>query len=278
MNVDELCRVVCDYYRRNARAMPWREPDVDGHFNSYQILVSELMLQQTQVSRVIPKFTAFIERFPTVNSLAEAPLREVLQLWSGLGYNRRARFLHESAKKIRDDYSSVIPSSQSELESLPGIGPSTAAAIRAYAFNEPVVFIETNIRTVFLHHLFADEKEVSDTRVLPLVESALTSKANTLSPREWYWALMDYGVYLKATTINPSRRSKHHIVQSRFKGSRREVRGAVLKLLAQRPHTHSELAQQVPTSDYLDSVLESLVRESLITQDGSLYHLGDGIL
>lgn len=278
MSVDELCQVVCGFYKTHGRDMPWRKSEADGAYDPYKILVSELMLQQTQVSRVVPKFETFIGAFPSLATLADASLSDVLKLWSGLGYNRRARFLHDSAKLIRDEYSGVIPNDQEMLVALPGVGHNTAAAIRAYAFNEPAIFIETNIRSVFLHHMFAGRSDVSDAQLLPQVSEALTSETNILEPRQWYWALMDYGVYLKASNTNPSRRSKHHAVQSKFKGSRREVRGAVLKLLAEDPQSRTYLTRQVPTPEYLDSVLESLAEEGLITQVDALYHLGDAIL
>lgn len=278
MTVDTLCQVVGEFYHQNNRAMPWRDPEVDGSYDPYKILVSELMLQQTQVARVTPKFKAFIDAFPTVSVLADAPLSDVLTLWSGLGYNRRARFLHESAKTIIEDFKGTLPNDQVKLESLKGVGTNTAAAIRAYSFNEPVVFIETNIRTVFLHHMFADKTDISDAQLMPYVEEALSAHANTLDPREWYWALMDYGVFLKSVHPNPSRRSRHHVLQSKFKGSRREVRGFVLKRLATRPQRYADLLKGCPTPDYLSSVLESLASEGLITQVGDTYHLGDAIL
>lgn len=278
MSIDELCLIVCDFYKAGSRAMPWRESQADGTYDPYKILVSELMLQQTQVARVIPKFKAFIGAFPTVFALADASLSDVLTLWSGLGYNRRARFLHKSAKTICSEYGGIIPNDQEKLEALHGVGKNTAAAVRAYAFNEAVTFIETNIRSVFLHHLFSDRVDVTDAQLLPKVEEALFAKTNSLDPRQWYWALMDYGVYLKDVHSNPSRRSKHHTTQSKFKGSRREVRGAVLKLLSSHPQSREKLAGSVPTPDYLDTVLESLANECLITQVGDMYYLGDAIL
>lgn len=173
------------------------------------------MLQQTQVDRVVPYYKKFLKEFPTPSSLASSSLARVLRAWQGLGYNRRAKYLHEAAKQW-----GTVP-----LEDLPGVGPYTAKAVRVFAFNEPEIMIETNIRSVFIHHFFPKKKKVSDAELLPLVEKTLPRKR----AREWFSALMDYGAHLKATHPNPSRRSKHHTRQKPFKGSDREIRGAVVR-------------------------------------------------
>ncbi len=173
------------------------------------------MLQQTQVQRVIPYYERFISKFPTAHDLARSELVEVLKLWSGLGYNRRAKYLHEAAR-VFDPVN---------LENMPGVGPYTARAVRVFAFNEPHTLIETNIRAVFLHHLFPRSKEVADSKFLHLIDSVRGST----EPREWYAALMDYGSYLKSKYPNPSRRSKTHAVQKKFRGSDREIRGALVR-------------------------------------------------
>ncbi len=275
MDTTQLVQIVEDYYVLNKRDLPWRTPEKDGSYDAYKILVSELMLQQTQVSRVIPKYEQFLNTFPTVGALAQTELSEVLALWIGLGYNRRAKFLHQAARMVCKQFNNHIPSTQTELVSLPGIGPNTAGAILAYAYNQQVTFIETNIRTVFLHHCFSGQTNVHDSDILPLVEKAL-GNLGELSNREWYWALMDYGVYLKATEPNPSRRSKHHTKQSKFEGSRRQVRGAVLRQLANQNMTLTQL-QDATADDHtqsLDSVLEDLQIEGLIHANDGLYVLG----
>jgi A/G-specific adenine glycosylase len=183
------------------------------------------MLQQTQATRVVPKYEAFLRHFSTARALAEAPLGDVLRAWQGLGYNRRAKYLHEAAKSVMIYHSGRIPRSYEDLRALPGVGDYTARAVRAFAFNEPEVFIETNIRAVFIHHFFPKKKKVSDKELLPYMVASLDRK----NPRRWYSALMDYGSYLKQTMPNPSRRSAHHVRQSKFKGSDREIRGAILK-------------------------------------------------
>lgn len=262
---------VWEYYRQHGRAgLPWRQPRGDGSFDAYAIVVSELMLQQTQVARVIPKFEAFMARFPTVDALASAPLAAVITAWSGLGYNRRAKFLWLAAQAVRDVHAGMVPDSHDALVALPGIGPNTAGAVLAYAYNQPVIFVETNIRTVFIHHFFTGSSAVSDKELLPLL-------AQTLPPheaREWYWALMDYGSFLKQTVGNTSRASAHYSRQSVFAGSRRQIRGQVLRILTAGPHPIRDLHAMLP-DDRLESVLEDLAGEGLIRCTARTCQLAD---
>lgn len=225
------------------------------------------MLQQTQVSRAVPKYQQFLERFPSFTVLADAPLGDVLRAWSGLGYNRRAKFLWECAKRVVTEHKGQLPKTTAELIKLPGIGPNTAGAVLAYAFNKPALFIETNIRTVFIHHFFMDRQSIGDKEILDLVARTLPDQ-----PREWYWALMDYGSYLKQTVGNLNTASKHYTKQSRFEGSSRQVRGRILRLLGTRPYTQRELQQQI-VDERLLPVLRELVAEGLITQTAKTYHL-----
>lgn len=225
------------------------------------------MLQQTQVDRVIPKYQQFLEHFPSVQALANASLSAVLTLWVGLGYNRRAQYLQKTAQAILSDHEGHFPKERTVLESLPGVGPYTAGAICTFAYNQPVTLIETNIRAVFLYHFFPLQKTVSDKDVLPLIAQELWHQ----NPREWYAALMDYGSCLKKVVPNPSRKSRHHTKQSRFVGSVREVRGNVLKILTK----HQKISKQelhmkvVGNRDYLEKVLDSLQRESIVKIEGS---------
>jgi A/G-specific adenine glycosylase len=256
---------VWDYYHDHGRHdLPWRQADHEV----YRVVVSELMLQQTQVARAIPKYREFLKRFPTVQSLAEADLGDVLRIWSGLGYNRRAKFLWQAARQVVQDYHSTFPEQLNELTRLPGIGSNTAGAILAYAYNQPTVFIETNIRTVYIHHFFHDKTGIADKAILELADEMLDSE----NPREWYWALMDYGAYLKQSIGNLNRQSKTYARQSTFQDSRRQVRGQVLRLLGERPRTPSELRKQIP-DERLAAVLEDLLSEDLIGRDGRAYHL-----
>jgi len=210
------------YYQKHGRSLPWRMTH-----NPYHILVSEIMLQQTQTERVLDKYAQFINSFPDFSSLAQAPLREILRVWQGLGYNRRAIALKKIAQMVITRFHGNLPSSLEELMTLPGIGRATASAICAFAFNAPVVFIETNIRRVFIHHFFQKENSIKDAEILPLVEKTL----DTSNPRRWYYALMDYGVLLKKRYRNPNRRSVHYQKQPPFEGSNRQIRGMILKTL-----------------------------------------------
>lgn len=222
-----FCSVVIKYWKRAGRhELPWRKTR-----DPYAILVSEMMLQQTQVYRVIPFYTRFLARFPTAHVLAAAPLAEVLRFWNGLGYNRRAKFLHDAARAIVAQHDGTVPRGYAPLRALPGIGDYTAKAVRVFAFNEPEVLIETNVRAVFIHHFFPRSRSVPDAKLLPLIGATVALLPRGTSARMWYAALMDYGTHLKATHSNPSRKSAHHVRQSKFAGSLREVRGEILRAL-----------------------------------------------
>lgn len=258
-NIRDFQAVVWEYYQRHGRDLPWRHTT-----EPYKILVSEVMLQQTQVARVIPKYQAFINQFPTARALANANLAEVLRAWSGLGYNRRAKYLHDAAKQLADKKMWTLP----DLTNCKGIGTNTAAAVITYAYNQPVGFIETNIRTVFIHHFFADKTGVADKEILPLVEQTLDKE----NPREWFWALMDYGSHLKTTVGNTARASKHYTKQSTFIGSKRQLRGQVLRLLADKQLSLVQLSQVLPDSR-LSAILADLQVEGLVTRQKSHYRL-----
>ena len=227
------------------------------------------MLQQTQVDRVIPKFEAFMDTFPTINTLADAPLSAVLAQWSGLGYNRRAKFLHVAAQKVMTDFGGTIPNTYADLITLPGIGPNTAGAILNYSYNVPTVFIETNVRTVYFHHFYQDSQSVSDAELKVLVEATIDQE----HPREWYWALMDYGSYLKRQGVGAIDKSAHYKKQAPLKGSLREVRGMIVRALALGHHEIETLRQDLPQDERFERALADLKTEGLVQQTGSLLHL-----
>jgi A/G-specific adenine glycosylase len=214
--------IIWAYYRHNRREMPWRRTH-----DPYRILVSEIMLQQTQVARVMKFYPDFIKKFPDFRALAHARTVAVLRAWQGLGYNRRALALRRLAKIILEKYNGRLPRERAALESLPGIGKATAGAIRAFAWNEPEIFIETNIRRVFIHFFFERSRKVTDKEILRYIKRTLDRK----NPREWYWALMDYGAMLGAASQNPNRKSVHYKKQPRFSGSDRELRGKIVRFL-----------------------------------------------
>lgn len=264
--IQQFRKAIYSHFKSHGRDLPWRNTQ-----NPYHILVSEVMLQQTQVDRTIPKYREFMRAFPTILSLATAPTRKVLLAWQGMGYNRRALNLQKCAQEIVARHKGQVPDDFEGLVSLPGIGPYTARAILAFAFNVPSVLIETNVRTVYLHHFFPKQNKVSDAQLLPLIEQTLDTK----NPRQWYSALMDYGSSLKKSLPNPSRRSAHHTKQSKFEGSLRQARGAILKVLL---HTKKATRFQLQTKTSIESkrmstALRALCDEKMISSKKGVYKL-----
>ncbi len=252
---------IYDYYKQHRRSFAWREG-----ISPYRIVVSEIMLQQTQTSRVIHKFSEWIRNFPNFDILAKSSKQQVLSCWQGLGYNRRGLALHEFAKKIIHEYKGMVPADQETLQTFKGIGPNTAGSICAFAYNKPVVFIETNIRTVFMYEFFKHEEKVHDKDLLPLIKQAVDHK----NAREWYYALMDYGVHLKTKLKVSNKKSKHYIKQSQFEGSKRQMRGAVVRVLS-KMHTlsYDELSElvtlDIPGNKHdLLSVVEDLQKDGVL--------------
>jgi A/G-specific adenine glycosylase len=273
MNVNEQQIVefrdsIWKHYEKHGRQLPWREPEPDGNFDPYKILLSEIMLQQTQVKRVIPKYQQFLVAFPNIKALSRASLAEVLRLWNGLGYNRRAQYLLHTAQTVANNFREQFPQSEIELMKLPGIGHNTAGAILAYAFNQPSLFVETNVRTVYIHHFFSDANEVDDKEITALLKQTLDYK----NPREFYWALMDYGSWLKVVVGNNINKSRHYKKQSTFIGSKRQIRGVVVRILASTPSAYHQLNSRI-ADQRLKSVLVDLQKENLITKNGGLFYL-----
>lgn len=284
--ISKFQKKIWDFYGKNKRDFPWRKTT-----DAYKILVSEVMLQQTQVNRVIPKYQDFLRQFPKIEDLANAKNEDVLRFWSGLGYNRRALFLKNTAQIIHSFRSSrIVKLNQSGnvsisthrdknawvkpefLKTLPGIGVNTAGAIYVFSTNLPFVFIETNIRRVFIHEFFkglknpqsaealVKEDKIHDKDILSLVELTLDKK----NPREWYYALMDYGAYISKAEINPNRKSKHYSKQSRFEGSVRQTRGKILKtLLSKKAHSTQDLEKEI-NSQHFKIALDQLKKEGFI--------------
>jgi A/G-specific adenine glycosylase len=264
--ISEFRETVWEHYRTQGRDFPWRK-----NKTPYRVLVSEIMLQQTQADRVVSYFEAFTERWPDAPSLSRARLSSVLGAWQGLGYNRRAKMLHECAKLVTKAHGGELPTDESELLKLPGIGPYTAAAVAAFAGNQPSVVIETNIRSVYIHHFFGDREGIEDSEIIPLVEATVDRE----NPRDWYQALMDYGSWLKKQGVNPSRRSAHYTKQAPLKGSNREVRGAIIKALNQEKSlVPAELSEKTGLSpDRVKIALAGLVSEGLVRERGGLVRL-----
>jgi A/G-specific adenine glycosylase len=253
MTSADFTKLIKEKGRELFRDMPWR-----ADTRPYHVLVSEIMLQQTQVSRVLPKFHEFITKFPHEKTLAQADLADVLKIWQGLGYNRRAKFLHETAKEIvrRNRF----PNTQKELQKLPGIGENTAGAILTYSFNQPAIFVETNIRTVYLHHFFHNKTNISDKEI----REKLSQKLDKDNPRKFYWALMDYGTYLKENGIKNTANSHHYKKQSPLAGSIREVRGQIIRELTTKNLTENDLRKNLNADKQFDPALHGLLKDNLI--------------
>ena len=322
MNAQEFQNKIYAYFLKHKRILPWRYDRAHNASHTrlawragpdpYKILVSEVMLQQTQVARVLVKYPEFIKRFPTFHTLANASLKDVLSVWQGMGYNRRAKYLKDAAKIIVRDkrytfmlldrhpefISGSIKSNRSRIKSgmteqqmlnqvqhdksgkdskligllqqLPGIGQATACAIVTYAYNIPSIFIETNIRAVFLFYFFKNQTNVSDRELLAFVEKTLDRK----NPRDWYYALTDYGVMLKTREKFKNIQSRHYTKQSKFEGSRRQLRGRIIHLLTTKPYTIIHLAQKLNQNQATArSILGELITEGLVVKKHQFYQL-----
>ncbi len=250
------------------RDFPWRNTT-----DPYHILVSEVMLQQTQVARVMVKFPIFIDQFSNFKELATASTKDILQVWQGMGYNRRALYLKKIAEIVITQYKGKLPDDPAILDTFPGIGEATAASIVAFAFNKPLVFIETNIRRVFIHLFFEDRKsKVDDREIFPLVEQTLDHN----NPREWYWALMDYGAHLGKTVDNPNKKSKYYSIQSKFEGSDRQVRGEILRILLKKSFKEKELVEIIKKEHgKVKSILQGMIKEGLIEYKSRMYRISN---
>lgn len=264
MNSDEFILLLRQRGEELYRDMPWRKDT-----RPYYVLVSELMLQQTQVSRVIPKFEDFIAKFPDETTLASASLADVLKMWQGLGYNRRAKFLHEAAKMVVNDFAGTFPNTQVDMQKLPGVGKNTAGAILAYSFNKPSIFIETNIRTVYIHHFFNDRFDVDDREIALVLEETFDQN----NPRQFYWALMDYGTWLKSNGVRNINSSKHYKKQSALKGSIREVRGQIIRELTSGSMNLGNLQNRLNADARFEQALTSLVSDGLVSRSANVLHL-----
>ncbi|TAH33024.1 A/G-specific adenine glycosylase [Candidatus Saccharibacteria bacterium] len=253
--MNEFQELVREKGRELYREMPWRTDP-----SPYRVLVSELMLQQTQVSRVVPKFENFMRLFPNVEALAGSSLDQVLIAWSGLGYNRRAKFLWQAALEVMLRFDGDLPDDLKALTSLPGIGPNTGAAILNYAYEIPTAFVETNIRTVYFHHFFQNQTDIADRDLLEVVERTMDRE----HPREFFWALMDYGSYLKSSHGARLDQSRHYKKQAPLKGSVREMRGRIIRELTTRPLMPEALKRAVLADDRFEPALADLESEGLV--------------
>ena len=256
--------VQAHYQIHGRHDLPWRKTN-----DPYKIIVSEVMLQQTQVERVLPKYNEFIRKWPTARALTRASPPQVLRAWQGLGYNRRAKLLHECAKIITNEHDGKWPQTHIEFTRLPGIGSYTAGAVMAFAFNQPVPIIETNIRTVYLHHFFKNQSNVSEATLMQVITKTLDTK----HPREWYWALMDYGSFLKKNEGYHNQRAKSYTKQSTFKGSDREIRGAILRELTFGAKTLAALQKLAFDPCRVETQVHKLLTEGMVAKSNRSYIL-----
>ena len=265
--VQSFQKIIYSYYKNFKRDFPFREG-----ITPYKVLISEIMLQQTQTKRVSEKFLEFIEKFPDFSTLSKAPLDKVLKVWKGLGYNRRAVALKKIADIIINDYDGEIPDSIEILKSFPQIGHNTASSIVTFAFNKPTIFIETNIRNVYLYFFFPNKTHVKDKEILQIIEKTIDKKR----PRDWYYALMDYGVMLKKTHPELNKKSAHYRKQTPFKGSNRQLRGEVLKILIKTETLHKlDFEKKFVNFEQkrVRNVLNQLEKEGFVKKEGDMIRL-----
>jgi len=286
LNVETLTsfvRHVLSEGQKHYRDFAWRQTT-----DPYSILLSEIMLQQTQVARVVGYYERWLERFPNIDAIAATSTSEVLDAWQGLGYNRRGLALKRLADEISEVRGGVLPASYEELQQLPGVGPATAAGVMAFAHNKFAPYLETNVRSVVLHELFADDCEVCDKEVKMVVEqvtsflsqaqdSDLLTEPIIADARSWNYALLDYGSWLKKTFPNPSRKSKQHTKQSKFEGSFRQKRAILLReILAQPNSCFEELRGRTGfEATDIERVLDLLCQERFIVCDNDRYRIDD---
>lgn len=268
INPTKFNNYVSLFYKKNKRDLHWRT-----EINPYFILISEFMLQQTQVSRVINYFNRFITILPTLESLANATQELILSLWSGLGYNRRALYLANAAKIIWHQYNGIIPHDYTELLKIKGIGDYTAKAIITYSYNIPLIFVETNIRSVFFIYckeLFNTNHKTDDTIIKELIEITINKK----NPREWYYALMDLGTHLKKEYKDKHiQKSKFFTTQSKFIGSIRQIRGKIIKLLLEKKNINYTELVSICNDPRSIECIKTLIKENFIYESNNKIYL-----
>lgn len=261
-------KLIRDFYRNFGRNLPWR-----GTEDPYRILVSEIMLQQTQVHRVCTKYAEFIQVFPDFRSLARASVKDVLSVWKGLGYNKRALALRETAIAVERKYKGYLPDREEELIRLPGIGPATAADIMVFAFNRPALVVETNIRAVYIHLFFSENEQVDDRMLRPLVARTMDRK----DPRGWYNGLMDLGTWIKKEYGNPASRSRHYTKQSSFEGSNRQMRSRILTFLMENGASSADSISRslsIPAAG-IEQNLRQMAKEGFVKERKAVYSIQD---
>lgn len=260
-DIEKFQQTVFHFYQEHKRNLPWRKTA-----DPYNILVSEFMLQQTQVSRVIKYYNKWIKKWPTIQKLAAEKYKNVLRAWVGLGYNRRAMYLHNTANIIVDEFNGDVLSAVKHYERLPGIGLYTSKAIRIFADNEDIATVDTNIRRIFINEFNLDES-ISEKALFKIAQQSLPKGKS----REWHNALMDYGaLYLtsRKTGIKPK------TTQSSFQGSDRQIRGQIIRKLLQENQSKYQLEQQLNIdSSRITPILDKMLKEKTISKTKNQYHV-----
>ena len=283
MTTKQFQRHILKWYRHNRRDLPFRtivrwhnnEPrypqKLNRNLTPYHILVSEIMLQQTQIPRVLEKFPQFIEAFPNWETLARTDTQKLFKIWQGMGYWRRAKYLRECAGAVENVYGGTLPKEPEALMTLPGIGHYTAHAVTCFAYQNPKAFIDTNIRRVFINAFFADKQNVTDKEILPIAQNAVW----TPNPREWHYALMDYGSLVLGNTRSLNKQSRHYARQSKFEGSFRSYRAEVIRYLTQnKKASQKAIHTHLSNSPYkTKEILVALAKDNIIHKKGSGWEL-----
>jgi A/G-specific adenine glycosylase len=257
--INQVQEEILSFYFKNKRDLPWRKTQ-----DPYKILLSEFMLQQTQVNRVIEYYNKWIERWPTIKDLSLASFQDVLSEWMGLGYNRRAPYLHNTSKIIVNNYNCGVLSAMQEYKKLPGIGKYTARAVRIFARNEDIATVDTNIRRILIH-MFDLSRDISDNTLFEIAEACVPKNMSCI----WHNALMDYGaLYLTSRKTGIKPKSK----QSIFEGSNRQIRGKILRLLIKECYDRKKLSDILDIEqNRLDNILNKMVQEMLISKQHDCY-------
>ena len=267
MEIEEFKNIINTWYLVHRRDLPWRKT-----FDPYSIVVSEIMLQQTQVGRVLNFYDKFLNTFPTFSSLATADNKTLFELWNGLGYWKRALNLRKIAEIIQLKYEGVFPSDIDTLKTLPGVGEYTSAALKCFIYNYPVAFVETNIRKVINHFFFNGSDNVSDKEIYRIADLVLDRD----NPREWNYSLMDYGsseFRSKKTTKNDKKES--------FVFSNRFYRGELIRFITQKGEVSRDeihillntISENKITNSRVSSILESLIKDQLISNKKDRYYI-----
>lgn len=257
--IQEFQKKVFSFYQKNKRDLPWRKTT-----DPYKILLSELMLQQTQVNRVILYYEKWIARWPAIDALASASLAEVLQAWMGLGYNTRAINLHKAARKIVTEFDNDVIEAMKQYKEIPGVGRYTSQAVQIFSTNTDLVTVDTNIRRIFIKEFHLPEK-VSDKELWGLAERCLPKGRS----REWHNALMDYGaLHLTATKTGIKPKTQ----QSRFEGSDRQLRARIIRILLQNDESLVNISRILNVDiSWLQRILEKLISEEIISKKNNRY-------